>query len=136
LNDCIRREGGALVKTLGEGIVAAFTEPIAAVRAAAAFPKVLAATALTRPLSVRVAVHRGPALAATLNDLLDYFGTTVNLATRLPQLAGRGELILTAAVAADPQVAAFLTAGQLTATITTTAVPGGAEVVLHRFAKQ
>src|SRR5207302_8860733 len=53
LNDCIRREGGALVKTLGEGIVAAFTDPVAAVRAAVAFPSALAANAVTRPLSVR-----------------------------------------------------------------------------------
>src|SRR5207249_422779 len=37
LNERTRREGGALVKTMGEGMLAAFHEPVAAVRAALDF---------------------------------------------------------------------------------------------------
>ena len=44
----------------------------------------------THPLGLRVGVHRGSALVATLNDHLDYFGMTVNVAARLPELAGEG----------------------------------------------
>jgi hypothetical protein len=53
-------------------------------------------------------VHRGPALAATLNDQLDYFGTTARQAARALEYARAGELVLTRVVAADPEVAALL----------------------------
>ena len=108
LEACIRQEGGALVKTIGEGILAVFGEPAAAVRAALDLPAALASGEKTKGLRLRAGVHRGPARVATLNDHLDYFGTTVHQASQLPRLAGVGELILTAAVAADTQVAALL----------------------------
>ncbi len=133
LDDCIKREGGALVKTVDEGVVAAFTEPVSAVRAALAFGKALAAHDTTRGLSLRGGIHRGPALAATLNDLLDYFGTTVKLATQLPGLAAAGEMLLTQSVAADPPVGALLAANGMAGAMevtTSAALPG---VVLHRL---
>src|SRR5262249_20331251 len=96
LTECVRREGGALVKTVGEGVVAVFAEPVAAVRAALqAARRRLAAN----QLRTRVAVHRGPALAATINDHLDYFGTTVSLSMQLPGLVRGGEVVLTQPVA-------------------------------------
>jgi class 3 adenylate cyclase len=49
-------------------------------------------------------------MAATLNGQLDYFGSTVSHVSQLPQLACGGELILTQAVASDPEVAALLRA--------------------------
>jgi class 3 adenylate cyclase len=57
---------------------------------------------------LRIGVHRGPTLAATLNDQLDYFGTTARQAARTLRFARGGEMILTQAVAADPEVAALL----------------------------
>jgi serine/threonine protein kinase/class 3 adenylate cyclase len=108
LDDRVRREGGAVVKAIGCGIVAAFNEAAAAVRAALALPKEVADPSLKRRLSLRAGVHRGPAMAATINDHLDYFGTTAGTALMLPALVAGGELALTATVAADPQVAALL----------------------------
>src|SRR3546814_2334232 len=32
---------------------------------------------------IKLGLHRGPCIAVTLNDRLDYFGSTVNLAARL-----------------------------------------------------
>jgi serine/threonine protein kinase/class 3 adenylate cyclase len=104
----VRQEGGAVVKTVGEGLVAVFSEPAAAVRAALDLPALVERGEATRGLRLRVAVHRGPALAATLNDHLDYFGATVNQAAQLPRLAGPGDVLLTAAVAGDARVAALL----------------------------
>src|SRR5262249_2857786 len=68
LGERVRQEGGAVVKTVGEGLVAVFNEPAAAVRAALDLPAVLRREEATRGLRLRVAVHRGPALAATLNE--------------------------------------------------------------------
>jgi class 3 adenylate cyclase len=114
LDDLIRREGGALIKTVGEGAVAAFPDPAAAVRVGLDIPEKtalgLAAGRERRELALhpRVGIHRGPVLVATLNGNLDYFGTTVSLAARLPGLIKGGEMVLTQSVAGDPQVAALL----------------------------
>jgi class 3 adenylate cyclase len=108
LGDAVREGGGAVVKTHGEGLVASFSDVTAAVRTALTLPGVLAADEATRALRLRIGVHRGPALAATLNDQLDYFGTTARQAARALDQARAGELVLTQAVAADPEVAALL----------------------------
>jgi serine/threonine protein kinase/class 3 adenylate cyclase len=111
LEQRIRRENGSLVKTVSEGVLAVFVEAAAAVRAGL---EILADGNLRisrgdgkAALPLRVGIHRGPVLAATLNDRLDYFGSTVNLALQLPRLAAGGELVLTQAVASDPQVSAL-----------------------------
>src|SRR5207248_3170050 len=108
LDERVRREGGAIVKAVGEGVVAAFGESVSAVRAGVELANVLESNPTTRGLPLRAGIHRGAALAATINDNLDYFGTTVNVAAQLPGLARAGELILSDAVAGDPQVAALL----------------------------
>lgn len=108
LEECVRREGGALIKTIGEGLVAAFHDPLGAVRAALDMQPALQADELTAGLRLRAGLHCGTAMAATLNDHLDYFGSTVNLASRLPGLAQTGELLLTSDVASEPRVAAWI----------------------------
>ena len=85
-----------------------FDDPVAAVETALDLQAVLAAGETTRSLRIRAAVHRGPAMAATLNDHLDYFGATVREAMLLPALSHGGEVALTATVAGDPRVAALL----------------------------
>ncbi len=108
LGEAIRRHGGAVVKTQGEGMVASFSDVTAAVRAALELPRALLADESTRTLRLRIGVHRGPALAATLNDQLDYFGATARQAAATLDHAGNGELVLTQPVAADPEVAVLL----------------------------
>jgi class 3 adenylate cyclase len=106
---------------------------VAAVRAALAAQAAQAGSELTRSLRLRAAIHRGPAMAATLNEHLDYFGTTVNAAVQLPQVARGGELVLTTAVATDPQVTALLRTRRLTSEISTVTVPGLKDRVLQRI---
>src|SRR5262249_59523498 len=89
----------------------------AAVRVAVGLQGLLARHEATKGLAVRVGVHYGPALAATLNDQLDYFGATLNQAMRLPGQVSGGEVVLTEAVASDPRVAALLQAEGLTGTV-------------------
>ena len=108
LGDAIRDGGGAVVKTQGDGVLASFGDVTAAVRTALELSSRLAVDETTRPLRLRIGVHRGPTLAATLNDQLDYFGTTARQAAGTLQYARGGELVLTQAVAADPEVAALL----------------------------
>ena len=110
LRERIRAEGGALVKTIGEGVVAAFPDAPSAVRVALDLPAVLAGAELTRGLRLRTGVHRGSMMTATVNEQLDYFGTTVRQALALPETARAGEVVLTRAVASDPAVAALIAA--------------------------
>ncbi len=108
IGERVRLEGGAMVKTVHEGTVSAFADPASALRAAVELPGLLAGGEKTRELSLRVGVHRGSAMVATLNDHLDYFGTTVSIAALLPKLARGGQIVLTRSVASDPRVSALL----------------------------
>jgi serine/threonine protein kinase/class 3 adenylate cyclase len=122
LADAVAREGGALLKTVGGGAVAVFERPLAAVRAALAVPEALAAEPKTAGLRLRLAVHQGPALAANVNERLDYFGRTANVAAALPSHGAAGEVLLSRAVAEEPEVATLLHARGLQARV----VPLGA----------
>ncbi|HEV3236240.1 MAG TPA: adenylate/guanylate cyclase domain-containing protein, partial [Gemmataceae bacterium] len=110
----IRQDGGALIKSLGEGAVASFPNSGAAVRAAVNLAADLKKAKLRQAvnenasLSFRLGIHHGPAMATTINDHLDYFGVTVHQVMKLLSLGGPGELIISPTVAADGEVAALL----------------------------
>jgi class 3 adenylate cyclase len=132
VSGCLRDHGGAPVKTLGEAVVASFSDPVAAVGGALALASALAAHERTRDLSLRVGLHRGPTLVATINDHLDYFGNTARIAARLPRLAARGAVVLSPAVASDPGVASFLHQHRLPLATMPADIPGLKEGFVHR----
>jgi class 3 adenylate cyclase len=104
LFDAIHGSEGSVVKTTGDGVMAVFLSGKRALEAALAAHRAVAdfnrAQALPedKRLSLKVGIHAGPAIAVTLNERLDYFGTSVNLASRLDGLARGGEVVLTEAV--------------------------------------
>ncbi|MGF1631707.1 MAG: adenylate/guanylate cyclase domain-containing protein [Kiloniellaceae bacterium] len=110
LGAIVRRHDGALVKTIGDAIMAAFTAPADALGAALDIQRELAGfnAAGTRPLTIKLGLHEGPCIAVTLNGRLDYFGTTVNLAARLQGQSEGGDIVLSEAVAGDPAVVTLL----------------------------
>ena len=70
----------------------ASTDPTQAVRAALAMQAGIASSAHTgRDLVLKVGIHAGPSVVVTLNDRLDYFGSTVNLALGSKLLGGMVE---------------------------------------------
>ncbi len=108
VGDAIRAGGGAVIKTVGEGVLASFSQVTAAVETALALPGRLDGGGGSPLCGLRIGVHKGSALAATVNDQLDYFGTTARDAVAILSQAGNDELVLTEPVAADPAVAALL----------------------------
>ena len=62
-------------------------------------------------LLVKIGIHEGPCLAVTLNDRLDYFGQTVNIASRVQSLADARSIFATKSVIENPQVARMLETG-------------------------
>ncbi len=109
LRDAIEAEGGALVKTIGDSVMVAFTRPIVGMRMVARVQQLLASLAVgERPLLLKAGLHYCLSIAVTLNDQLDYFGSTVNIGSRLEALSQGGDVINFQAVRRDPEVADFL----------------------------
>ena len=104
----VAEEEGALVKTIGDAVMAVFRRPVAALRAMLRAQQELAASPETEGLQLKVGLHYGPCIAVTLNDRLDYFGSTVNMASRLEHLSKGGDLVISSTVREDPEVAQFL----------------------------
>jgi class 3 adenylate cyclase len=107
LRDAVIAEGGAIVKTIGDSVMAIFRNPAAALRAALRAQQELGS--LPRPLALKAGIHYGPCIAVTLNDRLDYFGSTVNIASRLETLSTGDDVIVSMPVREDPEVAEWLT---------------------------
>jgi class 3 adenylate cyclase len=111
--EAIRAGGGAVVKTVGEGVLASFANVEQAVRTAIDLVSPRADGPAPSRLRVRVGIHRGTTLAATINDQLDYFGTTARQAVGTLHYCRGDEMVLTQPVAADPAVAAMLNARRI-----------------------
>src|SRR5947209_2208500 len=109
LREEIAKEGGSIVKTLGDAVMAVFTRPAPALRAIIAAQSTLASPPEgMRPLTVKAGIHTGPCIAVTLNERLDYFGSNVNIAARLEPLSNGDDCVITSDVRRDPEVADLL----------------------------
>jgi class 3 adenylate cyclase len=110
LRDAIREEDGAMVKTIGDAVMAVFRRPAGALRAFLTAQQALASPPVKgqRPLLLKVGIHTGPCIVVTLNGRLDYFGRTVNMAARLEGLSSGGDVVISSAVRADPEVSEMI----------------------------
>jgi class 3 adenylate cyclase len=103
------REGGTVVKTMGDAVMAAFIHPAAGLRAMRRVQAELSAPAQARlPLALKCSIHLGPCLAITQNERMDYFGTTVNVGARLCALSTGADIVVSPEVLRDPEVGALL----------------------------
>ena len=112
VRDALLPERGALVKTIGDAVMAVFRTPAGAVRAILRAQDALAhAPEGVQPPFFKAGAHFGPCIGVTLNDRFDYFGSTVNLAARLDSLARGGEMIVSDAIRFDPEVDSMIGSG-------------------------
>jgi class 3 adenylate cyclase len=111
LLEIIASEHGAVVKTIGDAVMATFIRPehalAASLRMRAAM-KALNAERGKEDLIVKIGIHEGPCLAVMLNERQDYFGQTVNIAARVQSLSTSQEIHITAPVIDSPAVATIL----------------------------
>ncbi|HKZ81641.1 MAG TPA: adenylate/guanylate cyclase domain-containing protein [Pyrinomonadaceae bacterium] len=109
LKKAISDEGGALVKTIGDAVMAVFREPGPALRAMLTAQQILASPGEgNSPLTLKAGMHMGPCIAVTLNERLDYFGSTVNMAARLESLSSGNDVVVSREVFNDPEVRQLL----------------------------
>jgi class 3 adenylate cyclase len=89
---------GVLVKTMGDAVMAAFVDAHACARAAAdallRFEAFRAAHPQGDRVGLKVGLFAGACYVVTANGALDYFGQTVNVASRVQHLAGSGEMVM------------------------------------------
>jgi class 3 adenylate cyclase len=117
LKQVIAEEDGALVKTIGDAVMAVFRKPSSALQAMLRAQEMLAMPpAGVEPLTLKAGVHTGPCIAVTLNDRLDYFGSTVNMAARLEGLSTGNDVIISRVLYDDPEVREFVANENLQAT--------------------
>jgi class 3 adenylate cyclase len=103
LGEAIDRNQGALIKTIGDAVMASFASGGDAVRAAFEAQEELHARAehMGGELIIKAGVHAGACLGVTLNERLDFFGGAVNTAARVQGLAHGDDVVITDAVIAD-----------------------------------
>jgi class 3 adenylate cyclase len=111
LGSVINENAGAFVKTIGDAVMASFLNPLDAMKAALEMNREISRfnrAFTTRDVILKIGIHKGPCIAVTLNDRLDYFGQTVNIAARVQGLAGAEEVYVTEEVLSYPGVKPLL----------------------------
>ena len=108
----VRAHNGAIVKTIGDAVMAVYTEPREALRTAVemieAFDDMDTARKLKNAIIVKVGIHHGPCIAVSLNERIDYFGTTVNIAARVQGLSDGRDVMASGAIFGESNAAEFL----------------------------
>jgi len=111
LNEIVAAEAGAIVKTIGDAVMATFPTPDRALAAALRMRDAMSrinAERKNEDLLLKIGIHEGPCLAVILNDSQDYFGQTVNLAARVQGLAQSRAIIVTQSVVDDKKAIKIL----------------------------
>jgi class 3 adenylate cyclase len=112
MHEIASAEAGAVVKTIGDAVMATF--PAADRALAAALRMREAIRGLHGDLALKIGIHEGPCIAVMLNAQQDYFGQTVNIASRVQGLAESQAILATAQVLGHAEAARLLEARGIT----------------------
>lgn len=93
---------GAIVKTIGDAVMASFAEPSSALRAALQMIESIHTINHPESLILKIGLHSGGCIAVETNYHLDYFGQTVNVAARVQGIADANEIVSTPSVINAP----------------------------------
>jgi class 3 adenylate cyclase len=130
LNEIVAAEAGAVVKTIGDAVMATFPTPDRALAAALRMREAMGRLNdghNGHDLLLKIGIHEGPCLAVVLNDRQDYFGTTVNIASRVQGLADSRSILATGPVVKHPQASSLLATSGLSPVAQQRALRGIAE---------
>lgn len=98
LREVIEAEGGSIVKTMGDAVMASFTDAVSCARAAIVCQRRFDVFRAEHPhgaqTGLKLGLYAGPCYVVTANGTIDYFGQTVNCAARVQHLASSGEIVL------------------------------------------
>ena len=95
IQQIVAEERGAIVKTIGDSVMAVFREPISALNAVNRIQTILStSTSLGESFKLKAGIHIGDCTAVNLNNRIDFFGTNVNIAARLVDFASEKEIVI------------------------------------------
>ena len=98
LTDAVRERRGAVVKTLGDAIMAVFLSPEDSLTCAfdiqARFREQARQPEGEQGIVVKLGIHLGPAIVVNTKNTLDYFGTSVNIASRIQATSLGGDIVV------------------------------------------
>jgi adenylate cyclase len=95
LEQAIIEERGAVVKTIGDAVMAIFPKPVNAVKAFYKADQIFkTGPDGDSPIELKGGIHTGNCMAVTLNNRIDYFGNNVNIASRLVDFAQGSEVVI------------------------------------------
>lgn len=104
----VARHRGAVVKTIGDAVMASFVRPLDAVRASRQIHDTFHPGRADTPIRLRISLNTGPCIAVRLNANADFFGGTVNVAAKLQALAEGYQIAMSEATYRSPAVADYL----------------------------
>jgi class 3 adenylate cyclase len=132
LQEIIASERGAVVKTIGDAVMATFETPDRAIAAAIRMREAMSDLGAERQhqsLRLKMGIHEGSCLAVTLNGQQDYFGQTVNIAARVQGLAASRSIVVTESVVENAHARVLLETSGLKPTPRHVALSGIADKV-------
>ncbi len=104
----VLKHGGAIVKTIGDAVMASFSKPSDALKAAIEMQEYFNGKNPDTSLRLRITLHTGPCLAVNFNNNIDYFGSAVNLTAKIQSTAEAGQISFTEAVFKDKETEGML----------------------------
>ena len=111
LLSAVTAEGGAVVKTIGDAVMATFPRPDRALRAAMRMREAMRKINKDRgaeDLALNIGLHEGPCLAVMLDERQDYFGLSVNIASRVQELADPTAILATTPIIEGAEAAGLV----------------------------
>src|SRR5262249_38538990 len=125
LNEIVASEAGAVVKTIGDAVMATFPTPDRAIAAALRMREAMRDIKDgERDLVLKIGIHEGPCLAVVLNERQDYFGQTGNVASGVQGLAKSRSIFVTEPVIRHPETTSALEASGLSVHMRQSSLPG------------
>ena len=109
IEQIVSEERGGIVKTIGDSVMAVFRDPVSAIKAVERIQQIFTtSSAMRNTFRLKAGIHMGNCTVVNLNNRIDYFGNTVNIAARLVDVAKEKEIVVSQAVFEHPDVQLYL----------------------------
>ena len=112
LRELITMYRGGVVKTMGDAIMASFSNALDGLQCTIDMQRKWREFCLHNgkydSLRLKIGLHQGSAIATNSNGKFDWFGATTNIAARLEKLSREADIVFSSAIKNDPEVSEYL----------------------------
>ncbi|MFC1665436.1 adenylate/guanylate cyclase domain-containing protein [Pseudomonadota bacterium] len=111
LGKAVTENNGSIVKMIGDAIMAVFVDPADCLRCGFQIHHDIGSFndhSEKPPIVLKLGMHSGRCISVTMNDRLDYYGSTANMAARLQAQSLGGDIVLSMGLSEDPAISEIL----------------------------